>query len=476
MSTDVRPDPTIVVIFGGNGDLARRKLLPSLYHLHLEGLMPADWRVIGNARSEVSDEEFRRSARQAVEEFGRCGVDEDAWTEFEPRLSFCSGRFDPEHLNPLAEAIKHADEDLGGDAQLLCYLSTPPPTFGPITEGLGASGLSLGARVVYEKPFGMDHASFVELDRTVRANLDEEQVYRIDHFLGKENVQNVLALRFANGFFEAVWNRDHIDHVQIDVPETLGIGTRAGFYEKTGALRDMLVTHLFQVLSVVALEPPTRLQPVPLVNEKVKVFESMRPLRHEDVVLGQYDGYLDEDGVDPDSRTDTFVAARVFIDNWRWQGVPFYLRTGKRMPVSRQTITLAFRKPPATMFEGMERANLARDHLTFELSGEEGMTLTFMAKEPGQGYRVAPTSMTFDYRSFDRPLIEAYERLIHDALCGDPTLYTRADGIARVWEVIDPILSDPPDPIRYPQDSWGPDEAGQLIAPRQWHLTREQQD
>lgn len=468
---DLVPDDSVVVIFGANGDLAARKLLPGLYHLHAEGWMPSEYRIIGNARREVSDDEFRERARKAVEEFGDGDLDEQRWSEFAERLSFVSGEFAPGSSEALAGAVRAAEQAVGGSPQVLFYLSTPPPTFGPITEALGESGLAHRARVIYEKPFGMDVESFSELDTTVHAVLAEDQIYRIDHFLGKESVQNILALRFANGMFEAMWNRNHIDHVQIDVPETLSIGSRAGFYEKTGALRDMLVTHLFQVLSVVAMEPPSHLEPDPLIDEKTKVFESMRELTADDVVLGQYDGYRDAEGVDPDSTTDTFVAARVFIDNWRWDGVPFYLRTGKCLAQSRQTITLAFRNPPMTMFRGIPRDGGTVNDLVFELSGNEGIRLRFLAKQPGPRIELSGAEMDFTYsEAFGADRVEAYERLIHDALLGDRTLFTRADGIGRTWEIVSAVVDHPPAVQPYDRGSWGPEAADDLIAPRTWYL------
>ncbi len=468
---DLVPDESIVVIFGANGDLARRKLLPGLYHLAAEGWLPKEFQVIGNARSEVSDEEFRASTRKAIEEFGRIDIDEERCAEFSSRLRFCSGEFEPGSTDFLRDAVFEAEEEMGGKPRRLFYLSTPPSTFGPITRGLGDSGLAERARVVYEKPFGMDVESFEELDATVHSVLDEDQIYRIDHFLGKESVQNILALRFANGMFEAMWNRTHIDHVQIDVPETLSIGTRAGFYEKTGALRDMIVTHLFQVLSLVAMEPPSHLEQEPIIDEKNKVFESMRELRSSDVVLGQYEGYRDVEGVAPDSATDTFVAVRAFIDNWRWDGVPFFLRTGKRMAQSRQTITLVFRQPPMTMFRNVKRNGQLHNDLVFELSGEEGVRLEFLAKQPGPAIELGAAEMDFTYsKTFGTERVEAYERLLHDALLGDRTLFTRADGIGRTWEVVADVLDHPPPVQPYEPGSWGPQAAMDLIAPRAWHL------
>ncbi|MGH8906509.1 MAG: glucose-6-phosphate dehydrogenase [Egibacteraceae bacterium] len=468
---DLIPDDHVIVIFGGNGDLARRKLLPSLYHLHAEGLMPREWRIIGTSRRALADGSFEEVARKAVEEFGRCGIDEDAWRAFVGRLSYVSHEFTPKSPGAIREAVLQAEHEIGGKPARLFYLSVPPSAFGTITEALGASGLADRCRVVFEKPFGVDQASFEELDATVRWVLDEEQIYRIDHFLGKETLQNVLALRFANGMFEPVWNRNHIDHVQIDVPESLGIGTRASFYEPTGALRDMIVTHLFQVLSVIAMDPPIALTAKPLLDEKAKVLESIAPLRAEDVVLGQFEGYTDLEGVAPDSRTETYVAARVNIDNWRWAGVPFYLRTGKRMVASRQTVTLVFTKPPRQMFPDTPLDHLSNDHLTLDLAGDEGITLSFLAKIPGPSVRLGPAKMTFSYEgSFGSESIGPYERLLHDALIGDRTLFTRADGIARTWELVADVLRNPPPLHRYAQGSWGPSAATDLIAPRRWHL------
>ncbi len=473
--TDPRliPEDTVIVLFGANGDLARRKLLPALYHLYAEGWMPERWRIIGDARSDITDDDFRTLAHAAVEEFGRA-VDDD-WDDFAANLSFVSTDFAPGEVDVLRDAVVAAESDMSqagvAAPNRLIYLSIPPTAFASITKGLAEAGLTERARVVYEKPFGLDLAGFHELDEVVHEALEEEQIYRIDHFLGKESVQNILALRFANGMFEGIWNRQYVESVQIDVPETLGIGTRAGFYEKTGALRDMLVTHLFQVLSVVAMEPPSRLEPGPQIDEKVKVFESMRPLTATDVVLGQYEGYTDADGVEPDSQTDTFVAARVFVDNWRWDGVPFYLRTGKRMAQRHQTVTLTFRRPPATMF-GEERGDRADgNRLTFELGGDEGVRLSFLAKAPGPAISLAEAEMEFDYdETFGSDLIEAYERLLHDALLGDRTLFTRADGVGRTWEVVTEVLDHPPAVHPYAQGSWGPEAAQELIRPHRWSL------
>lgn len=470
MTTDLRPQAHVIVVFGANGDLARRKLLPALFHLFQEGLLPERFAIVGTSRSAMTDNDFRHLARAAVDEFCKCAAHGNEWSFFASRLSYVSHEFARGSTEPLREAVLKAEAEIGDDPRRLFYLAVPPPAFAGITEALGESGLTDRARVVFEKPFGVDRRSFRELSEVVSEVLAEDQTYRIDHFLGKESVQNILALRFANGMFEPVWNRNHIDHVQIDVPEELGVGTRAGFYEETGALKDMLVTHLLQVMSVVAMEPPANLSPKALIDERVKVFDAMVPLRPGDVVRGQFDGYRDLEGAAPDSDTETFVAARTSIDNWRWAGVPFYLRTGKRLAESRQMITLAFRSPPRTIFPGAIAPG-ERNHLTIELGKHESVSLHFMAKAPGPTVDLAPARMDFNYgSSFGSELVEAYERLLHDALIGDRTLFTRPDGIERTWDLVDAVLAHPPPVVEYRQASWGPDEMHHLVEPRDWFL------
>jgi glucose-6-phosphate 1-dehydrogenase len=465
------PEPHVIVIFGGNGDLSKRKLVPALYHLFAEGLLPDDWRVIGNSRKPYSTEQFHEFAREAIAEFSSCDPEPEAWEAFTSRLSYCSGEFAPGDTEPLEDAIRAAEREIGGDPRRLYYLSVPPPAFTSVTEALAEADLLTRARVVYEKPFGLNAASFRELNELTHRVLDDSQIYTIDHFLGKETLQNVLALRFANGMFEPVWNRQHIDHVEIDVPEELGIGGRAGFYEQTGALRDMVVTHLFQVLAVIAMEPPYALRAKPLLDEKSKVFESMLPLTGDDVVRGQFEGYREVDGVKPDSDTETFIAAKTYVDNWRWAGVPFYLRTGKQMAASRQMVTLAFKQPPRHLLGYAMGDGLPNDHLSLDMGGAGGIAITFLAKKPGPAIDLGPGRMSFQYeQSFGSALIGAYERLIHDALLGDRTLFTRADGIERTWELVEEILDVPPPLQPYAPGSWGPEAADALVAPHRWHL------
>jgi glucose-6-phosphate 1-dehydrogenase len=461
------PDDHVVVLFGAGGDLAKRKLLPGLFHLAKAGLLPDGFRVIGTSRRERSDDEFREIARAAVGE-GASGED---WERFAARLS--AAAFRPDATESLREAVERADADLGGDVRRLHYLSVPPGATGQMVEALGASGLDDRARVILEKPFGTDLASARALNALVSRVLPESNVYRIDHFLGREAVQNLLALRFANGMFEPVWNRNHIDHVQIDVPETLAVDDRAGFYEETGAYRDMVVTHLFHVLGFVAMEPPTTLEARSIVEETGKVFRSVSHISPDDVIRGQYAGYREGPDVEAASQTETFIALRAGIDNWRWSGVPFFLRTGKRLAEQRRLLTIAFREPPRRMFRdaGAFAEDYGPDHISFDLGDPGGITTRFLAKVPGPQMRLGQARMEFTYEgSFGTQGLEPYERLMYDAMLGDRTLFTDAEGIESLWEASSALVDYPPPLHRYAPGSYGPQKMHELIAPRRWWL------
>ena len=461
--------PQVVVLVGATGDLARRKLLPGLFHLVNAGFIP-DCRIIGVSLDAIDAEGFRRIARSALDEFGMRKPSDAEWSRFANQLEYlplAAG------AAALKAAVDAAEAALGTESRRLHYLSVPPSAALPVVRMLGDAGLVERARIIMEKPFGTDLASAVTLNARLHEVFAEDQIFRIDHFLGKEPAQNILAFRFANGLFEPIWNRNFIDHVQIDVPETLGLGRRAGFYEQTGAYRDMVVTHLFQILGFMAMEPPTSLEPAPISEEKNKVFRSMLPLDPAHVVRGQYAGYRGEDGVDPASDTETFIALKCLIDNWRWAGVPFYLRTGKRLAEGQRIISIAFREPPKSMFPaGSGVGSQGPDHLTFDLADASKMSLSFYGKRPGPGMRLDKLSLQFAMHDtgLAGEVLEAYERLILDAMRGDHTLFTTAEGIERLWKVSEPLLESPP-PVRfYEPGSWGPKAIHQLVAPHAWRL------
>jgi glucose-6-phosphate 1-dehydrogenase len=469
------PPDHVLILFGATGDLAKRMLLPGLFHLAVAGMMPEHYRIVGSGAPDggLDTDGFRAHVHDALGRFGRRELSAGNWEPFAERLSFAPAS--AEQPAALLEAVAQAERDLPPDVRRLVYLAVPPHAFGPMVEMLGAAGLTERARVIVEKPFGSDLASARALNRTLQAVLEEPQVFRIDHFLGKEAVQNILAFRFANGLFEPVWNHEHVDYVQIDVPERLTIEGRAAFFEQTGTFRDMIVTHLLHLLGFVAMEPPSRLDSQSLRDASAAVFEAMQPLDPGRVVLGQYDGYRAEPGVAPDSGVETFAALEVRIDNPRWAGVPFHLRTGKALAATRNTVTLGFKVPAHGMFEHLAEgsAETARpNELTFELSDPGAIWVDFLAKQPGARMDVGPASMTFRYGdSFDVANdLAGYERLLHDAMLGDHTLFTRADGIERLWEISTPLLERPPKPLPYAQGSWGPAAIDELVAPARWHL------
>jgi glucose-6-phosphate 1-dehydrogenase len=461
--------PQVVVLVGATGDLSRRKLLPGLFHLTSAGFIPG-CRIIGVSLDDISPDQFRAMAMQAVEQFTTRKLDAERWTAFAAALDYVPLTAG---AGALRMAVEQAESALGPQAERLHYLSVPPNAALPAVKTLSDAGVVERSRIIMEKPFGTDLASAVSLNARLHEFFSEEQIFRIDHFLGKEPAQNILAFRFANGLFEPIWNRNFIDHVQIDVPETLGLGTRAGFYEQTGAYRDMVVTHLFQILGFMAMEPPTSLEPHPISEEKNKVFRSMLPLDPAHVVRGQYVGYRSEEGVDPESDTETFIALRCMIDNWRWAGVPFFLRTGKRMADGQRIISIAFREPPKSMFPpGSGVGAQGPDHLTFDLADSSKISLSFYGKRPGPGIRLDKLSLQFAMHDTGMigEVLEAYERLVLDAMRGDHTLFTTAQGIERLWEVSRPLLESPP-PVRlYEPGSWGPKSIHQLVAPHAWRL------
>jgi glucose-6-phosphate 1-dehydrogenase len=460
--------PHVIVLFGATGDLARRKLLPGLLHLAQAGLLPA-CRIVGTSLDDLDEEGFRTLARKAYDEFSAHVTDDDC-SAFADNLTYVPQRGG---TTALAETVGRAEAELGGEPRRLHYLSVPPNAAEAVVRMLGEAGLVDRARIIMEKPFGTDLASARTLNASLHETFAEEQIFRIDHFLGKEAALNILAFRFANGLFEPIWNRDHIEHIQIDVPEALSLETRIGFYEATGAYRDMVVTHLFQVLAFMAMEPPTALEPKAISEEKNKVFRSMLPIEPSNVVRGQYTGYRDEPGVAPHSDTETFVALRCEIDNWRWAGVPFYLRTGKRMAEGARIISIAFREPPKSMFPpGSGVGAMGPDHLTFDLADASKLSLSFYGKRPGPGMRLDKLSLQFALHEtgLQGDVLEAYERLIHDAMSGDHTLFTTAEGIERLWELSAPLLETPPPVRAYAPGSWGPNAIHQLIAPNAWRL------
>jgi glucose-6-phosphate 1-dehydrogenase len=466
--------PHVIVLFGATGDLAKRKLLPGLAYLQQSKFAP-DVRIIGAAMDELTTEEFRARAREAVETFGKHGISDEEWAQFADRLEYVPVTAGPEAL---ASAVKAAEALLGPAACRLHYLSVPPKAAERVIAMLRDADLVDRARVVMEKPFGDDLASAIQLNNFVHETFDESQIFRIDHFLGKEAALNILAFRFANGLFEPIWNRNFIDHVQIDIPESLGLDQRATFYEPTGAFKDMVVTHLMQVMSFVAMEPPTALEPRAISEEKNKVFRSMLPINPADVVRGQYSGYRNEEGVAPDSDTETFIALKVGIDNWRWAGVPFYLRTGKRMAEGMRIISIAFKEAPKTMFPvGSGVGSQGPDHLTFDLADSSRVSLSFYGKRPGPGMRLEKLSMQFSTQETESAgdVLEAYERLILDAMRGDHTLFTTAEGIESLWDRSALLLDDPLPVKPYQPGTWGPNAIHQLIAPRAWRLPFERE-
>ncbi len=469
---DQRPSNRVLVVFGATGDLARRKLFPAFFHLFREGLMPEDFRIIGSGRhSPGSEDDFRETVAEALRSHGREEID-GHWDAFAPRLSFVASS-EQDGAN-LARAVSAAELEIAAQGERLVYLAVPPGAMRGMVAMLGRAGITEHCSVVVEKPFGHDLDSARELNAALHAVLDEDSIYRIDHFLGKEAVQNILALRFANGMFEPVWNRDHISYVQVDVPEALDIQGRAGFYEQTGAFRDMVVTHLLQVLGFVALEPPSCVDAAALDLERTKVFDAIRPLDLGRVVFGQYEGYRDGDGVAADSQVETFAALEVRIDAWRWSGVPFYLRTGKSLAESRSTVTIGFTDAPLSIFPDQDPSRVVRpSELVFELSDDPQVKIAVQAKIPGPSIDLGLAAFNLDVeQAFDDrgDGLEAYERLLHDVMLRDRLLFTCAGQIERLWEVCAPVIEQSPAVHPYRPGSWGPSAALELPRAPGWRL------
>jgi glucose-6-phosphate 1-dehydrogenase len=449
------PPPTVFVLYGATGDLSHRLVLPAFFSLAKEGLLPENWRLVGNGRGDVAHEDFRERVRRSLEEFGPKPT-EGPWKEFSERLFFAGGGFNAHNPGSLVHAIQRAEDALdeqGEPPQRVHYLAVPPAAFSPLTEGIGAHGLAERSRIVYEKPFGTSRSSFRDLDRCAHSVFNENHIFRIDHFLGKEATQDIHVLRFANGLFSSSWNHRHIERVEIDVPETLDVGTRANFYEHTGCILDMIVTHLFQLAGEVAMETPASVDPSHLAKAREEVIGCFRPLTWDDVVVGQYEGYRDLDGVASDSRTETFVVARLWVDNDRWRGVPFLLRTGKCLAKSRQRVSIIFKRPGVSFGDLPDDGNV----VTWDLAGDGQIGLSLVTKRPGPLLTLGKASAKLPLgRAFHTPTLPAYSRLIHDVLLGDRSLFTRPDGLSHVWTVAGALLEDKPEPIPYRCGSWGP--------------------
>jgi glucose-6-phosphate 1-dehydrogenase len=467
-------DPHVIVLFGATGDLAKRKLISGLAYLDQSELAP-DIQIVATSLEDLSDDEFRDLAKSAIDSYGVHKLTDEQWANFAKIVTYVPQAAGPEAL---AAAVAEAENNLGPNVRRLHYLSVPPKAARAVITTLRDANLVERSRVVMEKPFGTDLASAVELNDFLHETFDESQIFRIDHFLGKEAAQNILAFRFANGLFEPIWNRNFIDHIQIDIPETLGLDQRANFYESTGAYKDMVVTHLFQVMAFVVMEPPTALEPYAISEEKNKVFRSMLPVQCSDVVRGQYTGYREENGVAKDSDTETFIALKVGIDNWRWAGVPIYLRTGKKMAEGIRIISIAFKEAPRSMFPpGSGVGTQGPDHLTFDLADNSKVSLSFYGKRPGPGMKLVKLSMQFSSQEIDTvaDVLEAYERLILDAMRGDHTLFTTAEGIESLWDRSTELLNEPPPAKMYQPGTWGPNAIHQLIAPNAWRLPFERE-
>jgi glucose-6-phosphate 1-dehydrogenase len=468
--------PVSIVIFGASGDLAERKLVPSLFNLCRKDRLPGQFRIVGYGNTEFTDEQFREHLKEGLRQFASFKYTDEEWNSFAPHLVYLQGRYtDLADFKRLKDFLKSWEDPAGNRVY---YMATPPTIFPNIIDLLGLTG-QLGEengwrRVVIEKPFGTDLASARSLNEQIHKALNERQIYRIDHYLGKETVQNILMLRFANTIFEPLWNRNFIDHVEVTVAEEVGVGHRARFYDQVGVLRDMFQNHLLQLVSLVAMEPPASFDATALRNEKVKVLSAIQPMKEADVlnktVFAQYKGYCEEEGVNPHSMTPTYAAVRLQVDNWRWQGVPFYLRSGKSLKEKLSQVTIEFKEPPHLLFPNSNGNHLTPNMLVLYLQPDEGMHLRFEAKVPDTVAEMRSVDMEFHYAdSFGKTAIpEAYERLLLDIMTGDASLFTRADEVETAWSLIDPIIharEAQKQPLGfYEPGSWGPKEADELLA------------
>ena len=485
-----------LVIFGATGDLTQRKLIPALFNLYLDGFLSRPFTVIGYARREKTDAQFRAEMREAIVAHSRRKSDNpELLDRFLASLQYVAGSFeDDAGYQRLKQRVAQSSQALGAPQNIMYYLATPPDAFPKIICALKTAGLvsehgehEPWSRIVVEKPFGHDQKSAKELNRIIHSVFAERQVYRIDHYLGKETVQNILVFRLANSIFEPLWNRRYIDHVQISVAESLGVGTRAGYFDEVGIIRDMIQSHIMQVFTLIAMEPPAAFDATAIRDEKVKVLRSLRQMPDEQlkqsIVRGQYGpgsiggeavpGYRQEESIPSNSMTDSFVAMKLFIDNWRWSGVPFYLRSGKRLPKRVTEVGIVFKAPPHLLFNRTDGSNADTNILRFRIQPQEGITLSFQAKMPGQEVRISPVRMDFMYSSaFEAATSEAYERLILDALTGDSTLFAREDEVELSWRLVDRIIENfaSSDLHIYEAGTWGPEAAESLLARdgREW--------
>jgi glucose-6-phosphate 1-dehydrogenase len=482
-------DPCAMVIFGAAGDLTRRKLIPALYNLAKYELLSREFAVVGIARAPMSTEDFRKKASDDIQQFATDKVDPDLWEWFVRRMYYLSGEFGDKNLYPrLKDLLEQADRDHSNHGNHLYYMATAADYFGPVVEQLAAVGLMQEdqrqwRRVIIEKPFGHDLESARQLNQQLLRVAAEKQIYRIDHYLGKETVQNILALRFANGIFEPIWNRRYIDHIQISVAEIVGVENRGSYYDQAGALRDMVPNHIMQLISLTAMEPPVSFRADAVRDEQGKILHAIQPMSSEDVlsrtVRGQYGeglvngervpAYRSERGVPPDSRTETFVAMKLSIDNWRWADVPFYLRTGKCLPSRSTTVMIQFRRAPFVLFRDTPVENLMPNQLILHIQPEEGISLRFAAKVPGPAMSLGAVNMKFEYSDyFGVQPSTGYERLLHDCMIGDATLFQRADMVEAGWCVVSPVLDvwkalPPRNFPNYAAGTWGPKEAEDLL-------------